>query len=305
MNYSLRAPQRGEGSAQMQSVQRVQRRYAERPPHFPRFQTRVLCSLGVTHWPTARSPSRLLTRAQHSSVETVSWRSTPRSHCAREARTHRSESFNLRNPGLRFAPRTTPNGRTAPIFYSFFDLVECRERRCCQSGTTKHSGWSMTGISFLRIGRIIKLFAEGLRSHVVFRSANVDENSMLLGGKQSMIENLGKDIVFQTGGPWRNVTKNPAVENIHTCVNETRGRACSFFSKATHSPIGGELNGSVALFILHLHDRHTGDSSASAVKLDQLPEVHLHEGIAIHYQEVGRVAEERLRKFYGPRGSQS
>jgi hypothetical protein len=142
-----------------------------------------------------------------------------------------------------------------------------------------------------------------LRSRVVFGGANVNKYALLFQSKNSVIQQLWKNVPFKTRWPFWNVFEDSSIENVDTSVNQSVGVCVRLFRETANPPLGSDLDCPVSLLILGPKNGHAGDAAGLSMEANQPAEIRLHERVAIHHQKIGNIPEKWLREFHGPRST--
>src|SRR5579863_5683653 len=121
--------------------------------------------------------------------------------------------------------------------------------------------------------RLLQSVAHLLRAGIILRSADVNEQSVLLHGEHLVIDQPRKNVGFQTSRSLRKVLENRRAKDVYAGVNHPGRDSSSFFRKARHSTACIDLDGSVAARVLDLVDSQGSYSTMLAMKLQQLREI--------------------------------
>src|SRR5262245_22759487 len=121
---------------------------------------------------------------------------------------------------------------------------------------------------------------------VILWRADVDKNSVLFLSVNAQIQQTRKNVPLKTSWPVRDRSENRLHEQVNTAIHEPRLLLPGFLRKSGDSVISIYLHRSVPARILNADHGNARDCSRMlAMKLPELPVVHLKKGIAVRDEE--------------------
>jgi len=127
-----------------------------------------------------------------------------------------------------------------------------------------------------------KTMVKGLGTRIVIGCPNVNEQSILLKGKDPVLEETGEYIFFKAGWSVWNVLQNIPIEYVHSTVNETRLLNPHLFAETNDAILPANMDRAISRRIGDPAHGDTGPATILSVELDQPAEIKFKERVAVH-----------------------